>query len=136
MAVAPYSGFDDVDHYYTEMSALGDVPHRKDDDSMDEFYSGTKQIDNVSIPLVVLQALDDPLITWRSTCANHGLMHPNNLVKTGKGNVILLLTKGGGHVGWPVGFLFFQNQWKWMSNAVSSFGTAVQEVKRLQQQTG
>merc|ERR1712087_326529 len=99
-AVAPYSGFDDVHHYYREMSALGDIQH-KPDGTMEENYQG-KKVDSISIPLVVLQALDDPLVTWRATCANEGLMHPDKLVATGSGNLVLLLTKFGGHVGWPV----------------------------------
>jgi len=135
-AAAAYSGFDDVHHYYQSASALGDIPHNKDDDSiLDDsgHFLTPKKIDNVSIPLVVLHSLDDPIITWRATCANQGLMHPSNLVQTGKGNLMILLTKSGGHVGWPIGFWFSHHGGKWMSNAVMSFGTAVQEAKQLQQ---
>ena len=126
-AVAPYSGFDDVVHYYREMSALGDIEHNADG-TMSNDYNG-KKIDSVSVPLVVLQAFDDPLVTWRCTAANEGLMKPTNLVKTGSGNLILLLTKAGGHVGWPVGTFFFKNKWKWMSDAAMGFALAIQEAK-------
>ncbi|KAL3936585.1 MAG: hypothetical protein SGBAC_008126 [Bacillariaceae sp.] len=126
-AVAPYSGYDDVLHYYREMSALGDMKHNADG-TMSHDYKG-KKIDSIAVPLVVLQALDDPLVTWRCTAANEGLMHPTNLVKTGNGNLMVLLTKAGGHVGWPVGTFFFQNKWKWMSDAVMGFAIAVQEAK-------
>lgn len=112
------------------MSALGDIAHNSDG-TLNGNYKG-KKIDSISVPLVVLQALDDPLVTWRATCANDGLMNPNNLVKTGSGNLMVLLTKAGGHVGWPLGVLFFQNKWKWMSDAVMGFATAVQDAKRVQ----
>jgi predicted alpha/beta-fold hydrolase len=130
-AVAPYSGYDNVTHYYSEMSALGDIDHKRDG-TLDQDYKGNKKVDSISIPLVVLQALDDPLVTWRATCANKGLMHPENLVKTGSGNLIILLTNAGGHVGWPLGLFFFQNKWKWMSDAVMGFAHAVHEVKQAQ----
>jgi hypothetical protein len=45
-------------------------------------------------------SLDDPLITWRSVAANEGLLHPDNLTQRGSGNLLILLTKQGGHVGW------------------------------------
>lgn len=128
VAVAPYSGFDNVWHYYREMSALGDIEHNADG-TLSNDYKG-KKIDSIAAPLVVLQALDDPLVTWRCTAANEGLMNPTNLVKTGSGNLILLLTKAGGHVGWPLGTFFFQDKWKWMSDAVMGFAIAVQEAKR------
>lgn len=106
------------------MSALGDMPYGTDNVKVGG--NRERKIDTLSIPLVVIHAFDDPLITWRATCANEGLMHPENLVKSGSGNLMLLMTKSGGHVGWPVGHLFYQNQWKWMSDVVGSFGNAVQ----------
>jgi len=87
---------------------------------------------NVSIPLLVVHSLDDPLITWRTVAANSGLMHPANLTsKTGSGNLFLLLTKRGGHVGWPVGMLPFVEKWRWMSEISSSFVDAVSKAKGL-----
>jgi len=92
-AVVAYNGFRDLDHYYSDMSALGDTPL--------EFHSeatapaGTR-IHNITIPICVIHALDDPLISWRTVAANGGLMHPENLTKTGAGNLFLLLTKRGG----------------------------------------
>jgi hypothetical protein len=52
------------------------------------------RIGNVSVPLAVLQALDDPLVGWRTV----GTANPQGLADSGTGNVILLLTKAGGHV--------------------------------------
>jgi predicted alpha/beta-fold hydrolase len=79
------------------MSALGDVPLEEYDSDQ---LAPTRRIHNISIPFCVIHALDDPLMTWRSVAANHGLMHPTNLTKTGSGNLFILLTKRGGHVGW------------------------------------
>ena len=88
---------------------------------------------NISIPFCVVHALDDPLVTWRSVAANDGLMHPSNLTKTGTGNLFLLLTKRGGHVGWPLGWASFVHSWKWMSDVSMSFVTAVAEAKAERQ---
>jgi predicted alpha/beta-fold hydrolase len=126
-AVVAYNGFRDLDHYYSEMSALGDIPI--------EEYNGPslepqRRIQSLSIPLLVIHALDDPLVTFRTVGANHGLMHPTNLTKTGTGNLLLLLTKGGGHVGWPLGWFFFLNTWKWMNDAAMSFTNAVDHSRK------
>jgi len=110
------------------MSALGDIPMNEggllEPDHLAKIHS-------IAIPLLVVQALDDPLITWRATAQNEGLMHPKNLTSTGSGNLMLLLTKAGGHVGWPTGWLPILDKWMWMSNVVSSFGDAVSMSKRI-----
>jgi predicted alpha/beta-fold hydrolase len=46
------------------------------------------------MPFAVLQALDDPLVGWRTVGTND----PQGLADSGSGNVMLLLTKAGGHV--------------------------------------
>eukprot|EP00529_Nitzschia_sp_RCC80_P015451 CAMPEP_0113473284 /NCGR_PEP_ID=MMETSP0014_2-20120614/17966_1 /TAXON_ID=2857 /ORGANISM="Nitzschia sp." /LENGTH=698 /DNA_ID=CAMNT_0000366049 /DNA_START=169 /DNA_END=2265 /DNA_ORIENTATION=- /assembly_acc=CAM_ASM_000159 len=136
-AVVSYNNFDDLDHYYRSMSALGDIPH---ENIGDEEGGGTLPIDNngkihsVSIPMVVVHSFDDPLISWRTTAATDGFMHPNNLVESGQGNLMLLLTNKGGHVGWPTGFLPFVENWKWMSGVAGSFGDAVDETKKQRRQ--
>jgi predicted alpha/beta-fold hydrolase len=111
-------------HYYSEMSAMGDIP-------LDSPIS-PGQIANVSIPLCIVNALDDPLITWKAVAANDGLRHPSNIVKTGSGNVLMLLTKAGGHVGWPLGVNPSIEKWGWMNGAVHSFVTAFEEAKKEQ----
>ncbi len=121
-----YNGFDDLDHYYREMSALGDIPH----DANNQLPMDNRgKIHDVSIPLVVVQALDDPLVTYRATCQNTGFLHPENLVKSGTGNVLILLTKAGGHVGWPLGTVPMTESWRWMSDVVMSFTRAVEAAK-------
>jgi hypothetical protein len=114
------------------MSALGDIP-LNENGLLQEENSG--KIHSVSIPLCVVHSFDDPLVTWRATANNEGFMHPENLVKSGTGNVMLLLTKAGGHVGWPIGVVPMLDKWKWMSDVAMSFGQAVASAKRIQQQT-
>jgi predicted alpha/beta-fold hydrolase len=130
-AVVAYNGFRDLDHYYSEMSVLGDIP-MNEHNSENQKTKG--RVDQISIPFCVVvrfglpristrrpspydkifltdcslclffnkkqHSLDDPLITWRSVAANEGLLHPNNLTQRGSGNMLILLTKQGGHVGW------------------------------------
>mmetsp|Transcript_21058 Transcript_21058/g.37889 ORF Transcript_21058/g.37889 Transcript_21058/m.37889 type:complete len:121 (-) Transcript_21058:415-777(-) len=109
------------------MSALGDIPH--DSNGMIPLENHGK-IHNVSVPLLVVHAFDDPLVTVRATSQNEGFMHPKNLVKTGKGNLILLLTKAGGHVGWPLGLVPTAEKWKWMSDVAMSFAQSVSSAKK------
>lgn len=109
------------------MSALGDIPMNKDG-LLEEENNG--KIHSVAIPLCVVHSFDDPLVTWRATASNKGFMHPENLVKSGNGNVMLLLTKAGGHVGWPLGVVPIFYKWKWMSDVAMTFGQAVASAKR------
>lgn len=126
--MVPYNGFDDLDHYYRSMSALGDIPHDAVTGQLSDPGRNGK-IHGVSIPFLVVHAFDDPLITWRATVQNSGFMHPENLVKSGSGNLMLLLTKAGGHVGWALGLWPARNKWKWMSDVVMSFAHSVHESK-------
>lgn len=122
-----YNGFNDLDHYYREMSALGDIPH--DSNGLLPVENRGK-IHDVSIPLVVVQAFDDPLVTYRATCQNTGFMYPENLVRSGTGYLMLLLTKAGGHVGWPLGTIPSIENWRWMSDVAAGFAQAVEAGKR------
>jgi hypothetical protein len=128
-AIVPYNGFRDLADYYTSMSALGDIP--LNDEGLPQGNASAK-VHSIAIPLLVVQAFDDPLITWRASAQNEGFMHPDNLTRTGSGNLMLLLTKAGGHVGWPTGLLPTVDKWMWMSNLVGSFGQAVSACKRTQ----
>jgi hypothetical protein len=127
-----YNDFDDLDDYYVHMSAMGDIPHTSD--GLLEENNTDGKIHTISIPHCVLQALDDPLITWKATASNEGFMHPENLVRTGSGNLMLLLTKAGGHVGWPTGVNPAFEKWRWMNDAVMGFAQAVGQAKRLRLQ--
>lgn len=134
-AISAYNGYDDLMHYYSDLSAMGDLPFLVEDGSVSSHATvphgdhdddeNVGRIGNVSIPLLLLHALDDPLVPWTCVAAADGLMHPERLVKTGKGNIMMLLTKSGGHVGWPTGWLPHLNKWRWMSDAVKGFVDAV-----------
>jgi hypothetical protein len=130
-ATVAYNSYRNLDHLYTEMSVLGDIPV----DQLDRLTPPDvfdKKIARISIPVLVLQALDDPVSTWRNVAANHGLMHPENLVRTGQGNLVVLLTQKGGHVGWPLGWWPSKNKWKFMSDVAAGFVNAVWETHRQQ----
>ena len=94
-AIVTYNNFDNLIHYYSEMSAMGDRNPEFDlfGNSSDKPTSWGR-IADVNIPFAVLQALDDPLVGWRTIGTND----PQGLADSGAGNVMLLLTKAGGHV--------------------------------------
>ena len=77
----------------------------------------------------MIHALDDPLITWQTVAANCGIMHPGNLTKLGSGNLFLLLSKRGGHVGWPLSTLPFIDNWEWMNDNAMYFVNAVRQAR-------
>eukprot|EP00543_Licmophora_paradoxa_P004882 CAMPEP_0202457284 /NCGR_PEP_ID=MMETSP1360-20130828/14338_1 /ASSEMBLY_ACC=CAM_ASM_000848 /TAXON_ID=515479 /ORGANISM="Licmophora paradoxa, Strain CCMP2313" /LENGTH=403 /DNA_ID=CAMNT_0049077315 /DNA_START=178 /DNA_END=1389 /DNA_ORIENTATION=+ len=120
-AVVTYNGYRDIYDYYGDMSALGDIPV----DAPPE----TSRLANISIPLCQIHALDDPLVTWKTIAANEGPRHPSNLVKIGDGNLVLLLTKGGGHVGWPTGLFPTIDKWSFMNNQVMKFVDAFEQAR-------
>ena len=93
-AIVSYNSFDSLVHYYTEMSAMGDRDPEFDLFGPTEKSSSWGRIANVSVPFAVLQALDDPLVGWRTVGTND----PQGLADSGSGNVMLVLTKAGGHV--------------------------------------
>ena len=112
-------------HYYAELSAMGDIP-------MDAYENqstlpANARIHDTAIPLAIISALDDPLCSWRTVAANAGLMHPSTLTsQVRSGNLVLLLTKAGGHVGWPLGWSPRARKWEWMNDASSTFAESVQ----------
>jgi predicted alpha/beta-fold hydrolase len=127
-AIVTYNSFNNLVHYYSEMSAMGDRVAefgllKANSNSSECVADEWGRISNTSIPFAVLQALDDPLVGWRTI----GTERPQELVDSGNGNVMLLLTKAGGHVGWPLGLNPKANSWKWMSDSVRDFALAVDE---------
>jgi predicted alpha/beta-fold hydrolase len=121
-AIVTYNSFTSLIHYYSEMSAMGDRDPEfnllgRTPTTVSSSSNEWGRIGNVSIPFVVLQALDDPIVGWRTV----GTSNPQSLVDSGLGNVILLLTKAGGHVGWPIGINPAVSSWQWMNNAARDF---------------
>ena len=106
------------------------------------------KIQTIPVPLCVVHAMDDPIVSWKGTARNDGWMHPSNLVQNNNTNdadteptvmktnigssyLMILLTKTGGHVGWPIGgFSFWKYKWKWMSDAIISFAHAIDQTKQ------
>ncbi|KAL5109419.1 Phospholipase ABHD3 [Taenia crassiceps] len=68
--------------------------------SVDEFYahaSPATKIDRIHIPLLCLNAADDPFVPFSSL--------PLDAVNTVDSRVVLALTRHGGHIGFLAGFL-------------------------------
>jgi predicted alpha/beta-fold hydrolase len=123
---AEYNGYDNLQHFYTEMGTMGDVD-QEEYPTLSSANVRDRKIAQIAIPLCVMHAFDDPIATWRCNAANKGLMHPENLVRTGQGNLLLLLTQRGGHVGWPVGW--WPSGWQFMNHAAAGFVEAAQLAK-------
>jgi predicted alpha/beta-fold hydrolase len=113
----PYHNFDSLEDYYSRLGAMGDFVSFDDRDSQG-------RIANVSIPLLCVYSLDDPIGYW-------GVYRdPEKVVHTGDGNTVLLFTKRGGHVGWPLGINPSLKAWQWMSDVASSFAEAVDIARK------
>lgn len=123
-----YGDFSSLEHFYSEMGALGDVPDEVLGGTVDPLGSHRYKIDDIAIPLCLLHSFDDPIGTWTTIVDNRGFMHPNSLVRRGNGNLLLLLTSKGGHVGWPVGYFPWIHGWKFMNEAALTFVDSVDLV--------
>jgi predicted alpha/beta-fold hydrolase len=108
-----YHGYKDLTQFYTEMSSILAYP----EDETFDLRSANESRHRIPIPHAVLQAMDDPISTWRSNAASspRSALYPGNLVaEVHQGNIILLLTRIGGHVGWPIGPL--PGSWEFMND--------------------
>lgn len=117
--MVPYNGFKDIEDYYAAMGAMGDF------ESFDA--DGIGRIANVSIPLIMISAKDD-VIGYIDT-----FVDPKQVSESGSGYTMVLLTRTGGHVGWPMGLNPRKNGWKWMSDAAISFVESVDCVLKQDQ---
>jgi predicted alpha/beta-fold hydrolase len=125
-AIVTYNGFRDLLHYYSEMSAMGDTDAFKSKNHVDNNRNGESgRIVNVTIPFLVLHALDDPITSWRTIGQD-----PSALTRSGSGNIIMLLTANGGHVGWPLGWNPGLLGWFWMSNVIATFVNSVDQARK------
>ena len=116
--IARYHGYNDISKYYSDMSVIGNAYN-----STVLSSNHVDRVADVAIPLLFVNALDDTFGSWRC------LGVPNQVVKSGKGNVFLLITKHGGHVGWPTGLNPSLDAWKWMNNIPKSFIDAYQKMR-------
>jgi len=94
-----YFGYPSVDDYYRDASCSRFIPH-------------------VKIPLLCLSALDDPIVP--KECI------PFEECKKNK-NIILVVTRGGGHVGWLRGWNPFRITKSWMDDISKEFINVVME---------
>ncbi|CAN0346745.1 unnamed protein product [Ectocarpus sp. 13 AM-2016] len=85
--------------YYADMSAAADG-----------------KIAGLRTPTLAVTSLDDPIMTADGS--------PIAEVDTIK-NLFILLTRNGGHVGWPTGWNPNRNRWGWMSTTSLDFCEAV-----------
>ena len=106
--MVPYNGYRDLNAYYADMGAMGDFCSFDNEGALGRMA-------NVSIPLIMISALDDP-IGYIET-----FIEPKQVCTCGRGYAMILLTRSGGHVGWPLGMNPTKHAWQWMSEAAMSF---------------
>jgi predicted alpha/beta-fold hydrolase len=93
VVMTSYHGYQCVEDYYGDMSA-----GKRD------------KIKNLAHPLLVVHALDDPI-----------MLFPDIAAVNDSDNIFFLGTESGGHVGWPTGWLPNKQQWQWMSDTALKF---------------
>ena len=127
-----YNGYENLMHFYTEMSSILPYSNFSDTDRSKEPSTIRHRI---PIPHLVLQALDDPLSTWRSNVASdpQSKLYPEKLFEAeSQPNLVVLLTAEGGHVGWPVSW--WPYSWTFMNDLVAAgFVDGTVEEQRLHQ---
>ena len=104
-----HNGYKDHEEFYSDMSA---VMAFNEKDSQGGYFA---------IPHLVLQAFDDPISTWRTNAADDpsSLLYPTNLVTQEEtSNLVVMLTKQGGHLGWATGWA--PHSWDYMNNVVAA----------------
>jgi predicted alpha/beta-fold hydrolase len=103
-----YNGYQDHNALYSDMSAVLAA-------------NTTEQNGYFAIPHLVLQSFDDPVSTWLTNAANDPtspLFSKNIVLQEKSRNLVVLLTKTGGHVGWPMGT--FSRSWEYMNTLVAA----------------
>jgi len=103
--VCKYNGYKTVYDYYEDMSAGG---------SGDE--KGLRRLNGSKIPLLAVHAIDDPIAIFE-------VMLADEVSKTD--NVMLLATKHGGHIGWPMGLFPTKNRWNFMMDIAMEYASEV-----------
>jgi len=99
--IAPLHKFKDVWHYYDELSAVANV-------------------ERFQVPILAVSAADDPIL--------HADAVGLDLFKNSK-NLAYILTRKGGHVGWPIGWFFWRNKWVLQNTLIIEWANALSETK-------
>ena len=87
--VATYHGYRSLDHYYDDMSAAS-----ADAKKLPGKGDGERRLERIRRPTFILHAADDPIC--HADCIPTDAAGPN---------VCVLMTRRGGHIGWPTGWL-------------------------------
>ncbi|KAF4666541.1 Phospholipase abhd3 [Perkinsus chesapeaki] len=97
-------GYDDVIDYYHDMSACSD-----------RYSNGGSDI---AVPTLIVHSLDDPIIHVDAGAA---------IPSTASKYLFALITKTGGHVGWPQGWTPWEKGFHWVSETVLQFSQTVSQ---------
>lgn len=126
-AVVSYNRFESHEKYNEEVSAIGKSRAFLAESLANKTHTNEDigDIANVAIPFCVFNALDDPVISWRTLGHN-----PTKLVNSGSGHILLLLTKTGGHVSWPTGLNPRREGWRFMNDVAANFVNSVEAAKK------
>ncbi|XP_015773343.1 PREDICTED: abhydrolase domain-containing protein 2-like isoform X2 [Acropora digitifera] len=93
---------------------------------LDDFYARSSccnYINQVQIPVLLLNALDDPLVPEEL------YVTPHNHVKSNE-SAIFVITRHGGHLGFFEGGLLAVNPITWLDKALIQYTTAVMQANR------
>lgn len=113
MLVPPMHNFRDVYHYYSDMSCNESALLSSQIVEKEK----KKQItckDSLPVPLLVIHAIDDPIIHADTLPCHSGVAETVD-------NIAVLVTSLGGHVGWPLGNNPIQNRWLFQNNLILEF---------------
>ena len=70
--------------------------------------------DSLPVPLLVIHAIDDPIIHADTLPCHSGVAETVD-------NIAVLVTNQGGHVGWPLGLNPSKNRWLLQNNLILEF---------------
>jgi len=102
---AKYGGWQSVGDYYDDASC------------------GAKgKLESLKIPLCLLHAEDDPILPVDGMIpALDCIRRAQEGKSQGGANLFVVITREGGHVGWPEGVNPMKNKWAWMSESILQF---------------
>ena len=95
----PFFGYTDVDEYYQAMSLSTPLTKAR----------------HVAIPLLAVHACDDPIVDSTTY---------DTAIGCGNDNLWFLITRHGGHIGWPEGTSPRRHGWRYMREVAWEFSAA------------
>lgn len=134
--VTSIHGFRDVEHYYSDMcggkeerlmakfvhaSSVGGERGSEREGSQSQQSKGGQPRASLPVPLLAIHAADDPII--------HCDTNPIQAAKL-IDNFICLITKTGGHVGWPVGWFPTRHRWQFQNTLILEFCEGVTQSEK------